>query len=121
MPNGHPVLLRAEGYGLRADWRRRVGIEPTFRRFRDETTVLKTAGATRPHSPPRGEKSADDNIQARENAFALSMRGGTSLLLAAEPWATTAAGRAGYRTRAPTKNPLTFSPGLRPVSPPFEM
>src|SRR5438270_13188561 len=34
-------------------WRRRVGIEPTFRRFRAETTVLKTAGATRPHSPPR--------------------------------------------------------------------
>ncbi len=35
-------------------WRRRVGIEPTFRRFRAETTVLKTAGATRPHSPPSG-------------------------------------------------------------------
>src|SRR5260370_31573936 len=34
------------------DWRRRVGIEPTLRRFRAETTVLKTAGATRPHSPP---------------------------------------------------------------------
>src|SRR6478672_8912447 len=32
--------------------RRRVGIEPTLRRFRAETTVLKTAEATRPHSPP---------------------------------------------------------------------
>src|SRR6185369_9132901 len=33
-------------------WRRRVGIEPTYRRFRADTTVLKTAEATRPHSPP---------------------------------------------------------------------
>ena len=40
---------------------------------------------------------------------------------AAEPWATNAAGRAGYRTRVPTKNPFTFNPGLRPVRPPFEM
>jgi leader peptidase (prepilin peptidase) / N-methyltransferase len=49
-------------------WRRRVGIEPTLRRFRAETTVLKTAEATRPHSPPhvvvrrQTTSSADDNI-----------------------------------------------------------
>src|SRR5438045_1732114 len=49
-------------------WRRRVGIEPTLRRFRAETTVLKTAGATRPHSPPRKE-SADDNTAMFEKAF----------------------------------------------------
>src|SRR5215213_9388218 len=42
--------------GAAVEWRRRVGIEPTFRRFRAETTVLKTAGATRPHSPPSGER-----------------------------------------------------------------
>src|SRR5450432_3644837 len=40
------------GTALSANWRRRVGIEPTLRRFRAETTVLKTAEATRPHSPP---------------------------------------------------------------------
>src|ERR1044071_413903 len=51
-------LSRARARGGRAKrsakkhWRRRVGIEPTLRRFRAGTTVLKTAEATRPHSPP---------------------------------------------------------------------
>ena len=48
--------------GVTPSWRRRVGIEPTFRRFRAETTVLKTAEATRPHSPP--ERARKDNICA---------------------------------------------------------
>src|SRR6476659_727020 len=45
-------LSHAVAEADRARWRRRVGIEPTLRRFRAETTVLKTAEATRPHSPP---------------------------------------------------------------------
>src|SRR5260370_24430121 len=60
------------------DWRRRVGIEPTLRRFRAETTVLKTAGATRPHSPPRVGEREDSRTGAlaRNQRLKLTRRRG---------------------------------------------
>jgi hypothetical protein len=46
-------------------WRRRVGIEPTHRRFRADATVLKTAGATKPHSPDVAQVAQFADIDPR--------------------------------------------------------
>jgi hypothetical protein len=55
-------------YGRRC--RRRVGLEPTLRRFRAETTVLKTAGASRPGRVRRPTLRSSDDAAAEEvNVF----------------------------------------------------